>query len=72
MILDMRGLLFGLVFLTGVPSSLVSAVTNCKQYTVQADDTCLSIGKASNATYAQLLSWNPALNVTCGQVQRMV
>lgn len=66
MFVKMKGLLFGLLFLTGVPSLLVSASTGCKEYAVQVDDTCLSIGKASNATYAQLLSWNPGLNVTCG------
>lgn len=37
----------------------------CKQYTVKANDTCFSIMRTTNATYAQLISWNDAIDGQC-------
>lgn len=61
----MKPTVFYPAILAGVLSSFVSAATTCKQYTVQQKDTCRTIAKANKVTYAQLLSWNPTLDVTC-------
>ncbi|KAL6229363.1 hypothetical protein BDW75DRAFT_249828 [Aspergillus navahoensis] len=44
---------------------LRSANADCAVYTVQAGDTCVSIGRSTNATYAQLLAWNSEINIQC-------
>lgn len=41
---------------------------NCKTYTVQDGDSCVSIGRSSGATWAQLLSWNSDINSECSYV----
>ncbi|KAH7148159.1 hypothetical protein DER46DRAFT_564771 [Fusarium sp. MPI-SDFR-AT-0072] len=66
----MKPTVFYLAILAGVLSSFVSAATTCKQYTVQQKDTCRTIAKANKVTYAQLLSWNPTLDVTCGNLSK--
>ncbi|KAL3479631.1 hypothetical protein BJX99DRAFT_244778 [Aspergillus californicus] len=44
---------------------LRAASADCAVHTVQAGDTCVSIGRATNATYAQLLAWNSEINIQC-------
>ncbi|KAF5606295.1 uncharacterized protein FSUBG_6128 [Fusarium subglutinans] len=66
----MKPTLFYPAILAGVLSSLVAAANSCKQYTVQQKDTCRTIAKANKVTYAQLLSWNPTLDVTCGNLSK--
>ncbi|KAL4733764.1 hypothetical protein BDV11DRAFT_175388 [Aspergillus similis] len=44
------------------------AAADCAVYTVQAGDTCVSIGRANNATYAQLLAWNSEIDVQCSNL----
>ncbi|KAF5626370.1 peptidoglycan-binding lysin domain protein [Fusarium tjaetaba] len=66
----MRPILFYPAIIGGVLSSVISGATTCTQYTVQEKDTCRSITKASKVTYAQLLSWNPSLDVTCGNLSK--
>ena len=61
-------LLFFAVIL-GLLSTFVSASNDCKQYTIADKDTCRSIAKAAKITYAQLLAWNPDLDLTCRQVK---
>lgn len=42
------------------------AVTGgCEAYSVQAGDTCASIATSTNATYAQIISWNPDITLEC-------
>jgi hypothetical protein len=44
---------------------IFARATNCTQYTVKDGDSCLKIGKANNATYAQIMSWNPDIKSLC-------
>ncbi|KFY95579.1 hypothetical protein V500_02715 [Pseudogymnoascus sp. VKM F-4518 (FW-2643)] len=46
--------------------------TSCKTYTVQANDTCVSISNSSGANWAQLLSWNSAIDKTCSNLGTLV
>ncbi|KFY18003.1 hypothetical protein V492_00218 [Pseudogymnoascus sp. VKM F-4246] len=46
--------------------------TSCKTYTVQASDTCVSISDSSGANWAQLLSWNSAIDKTCSNLGTLV
>ncbi|KAG5819382.1 hypothetical protein H9Q74_001138 [Fusarium xylarioides] len=66
----MRPILFYPAIIGGVLSSVISGATTCTQYTVQEKDTCRTIANASKVTYAQLLSWNPSLDVTCGNLSK--
>ncbi|KAK1840378.1 hypothetical protein CCHR01_16987 [Colletotrichum chrysophilum] len=44
------------------------AVTGgCEAYSVQAGDTCASIATSTNATYAQIISWNPDITLECSR-----
>ncbi|KAF4331818.1 peptidoglycan-binding lysin domain protein [Fusarium beomiforme] len=62
----MRAILFCSAILIGVLAVFVSASTDCKRYVIQDKDICRTIAKASKITYAQLLAWNPGIDVTCG------
>lgn len=42
---------------------------SCSTYTVQANDTCIGISNSAGATWAQILSWNSAIDKTCSYVQ---
>lgn len=42
--------------------------SNCTAYTVLSGDTCTSIGRSQNVTYAQLLSRNFGINSVCSYV----
>jgi LysM repeat protein len=42
----------------------------CKTYTVKQNDTCKSISSAYNMTQAQLLSWNPVLDLGCTNMNK--
>ncbi|KFY95243.1 hypothetical protein V500_02879 [Pseudogymnoascus sp. VKM F-4518 (FW-2643)] len=46
--------------------------TSCSTYTVQANDTCVSISNSSGATWAQILSWNSAIDKTCSNLDTLV
>lgn len=37
--------------------------SNCMQYMLKSEDTYISICQGSNATFAQLMSWNPITNL---------
>lgn len=41
---------------------------SCPTYTVQANDTCNSIKSAHNMTLAQMLAWNPQLDLACSNL----
>lgn len=41
---------------------------SCPTYTVQANDTCTSIEAAHNLTLAQVLAWNPQLDLACSNL----
>lgn len=45
----------------------------CKPYQLRTDgsDTCASIGKANNATYAQIVSWNSDFGSYCNNLGRL-
>ncbi|CAM1509828.1 Fc.00g001630.m01.CDS01 [Cosmosporella sp. VM-42] len=68
----MKGSSVCLFLLTGAQASILDLIsrtaTTCKQYTVKADDTCLSIGRKNVVTYAQLLSWNQKINPACSNL----
>ncbi|EGX93831.1 Peptidoglycan-binding lysin domain [Cordyceps militaris CM01] len=55
----------------GTASVAFDSSSNCKQYTIKAEDTCLSVGRATNTTYAQLLSWNPKLDTACSNLKTL-
>ncbi|KAI1180782.1 hypothetical protein F4777DRAFT_596051 [Nemania sp. FL0916] len=60
-------------FCTDFPTEGSLCLTNtCSVYTVQTNDTCKSVAKASNITEALLISWNPALSSGCGNIGRYV
>lgn len=44
----------------------------CSTYTVHANDTCISIGNDLNVTWAQLISWNSAIDKTCSNLATLV
>ena len=77
-LLTMRPLLLSL-FLAGIAHSSIldmvagharraDTAADCDQYTVKANDTCLTIVRNTNATYAQLISWNSDINSRCSLV----
>ncbi|GJD02510.1 hypothetical protein ColKHC_11335 [Colletotrichum higginsianum] len=37
----------------------------CEAYSVQVGDTCASIARSVNATYAQIISWNSEIDLAC-------
>ncbi|KAK2072069.1 hypothetical protein P8C59_006446 [Phyllachora maydis] len=41
---------------------------SCPTYTVQANDTCRSIHSAYSLTLAQMLAWNPQLDLACSNI----
>ncbi len=45
--------------------SVSNSTSNCTSYAVQSGDTCETIFYKTNATYAQLLRWNPDLSPSC-------
>lgn len=47
-------------------------INTCDVYTVQLNDTCLSIPKVANITQAQLKSWNPSIDAGCYNLDSMV
>ena len=38
---------------------------DCKKYSVQLGDSCWSIMRSTNATFAQILSWNSDIDRQC-------
>jgi hypothetical protein len=40
----------------------------CKLYTVHSGDTCAMIGKANNLTFAQVVSMNFQLDISCNMI----
>ncbi|KAI8244851.1 LysM domain-containing protein [Colletotrichum sp. SAR 10_96] len=43
----------------------------CEAYSVQAGDTCSIIARSVNATYAQIISWNSEIDLTCSYAERL-
>ncbi|KAI8658069.1 hypothetical protein NCS57_01187500 [Fusarium keratoplasticum] len=41
---------------------------NCELYSVKDGDTCLSIIRQTNVTFAQIISWNPDLDKQCANI----
>lgn len=41
------------------------AMTGCKKHMVHDGDTCFSITRANNITYAQILAWNNNIKLAC-------
>ncbi|KAF4545174.1 uncharacterized protein LTHEOB_5585 [Lasiodiplodia theobromae] len=44
----------------------------CDVYTISANDTCSSVASAHGITVSQLRSWNPVLDMRCGNMPSMV
>ncbi|KAK6215152.1 hypothetical protein QIS74_08171 [Colletotrichum tabaci] len=40
----------------------------CEAYSVQIGDTCASIARSVNATYAQIISWNSEIDLACSNL----
>ncbi len=58
------------IFIAGVQASLSGnifprASQNCTLHTVQSGETCFTIANNNNATFAQIVGWNPAINTAC-------
>ncbi|KAI0424844.1 hypothetical protein F5Y09DRAFT_353023 [Xylaria sp. FL1042] len=53
-------------------SGSLCLVNTCSVYTVQMNDTCKSIAKATNITEALLISWNPSISKGCSNIGRLV
>lgn len=51
--------------LEGLLARQTGTNTGCATYTVQQGDTCKSIAKGSNSTYAQIVSWNVDITSLC-------
>ncbi|KAL6690470.1 hypothetical protein J3F84DRAFT_389421 [Trichoderma pleuroticola] len=63
----------GLLTLAGVSALEAAALrSNCQQYTVNSNDTCIGICSHNNVTYAQLLSWNPEIDPGCSNLARFI
>ncbi|KAL6811041.1 hypothetical protein GGI42DRAFT_339846 [Trichoderma sp. SZMC 28013] len=63
----------GLLTLVGVSAVEAAAFrSNCQQYTVSSNDTCISICSHNNVTYAQLLSWNPEMDSGCSNLASFI
>ncbi|KAJ0281888.1 hypothetical protein CBS470a_008049 [Colletotrichum nupharicola] len=43
----------------------------CEAYSVQAGDTCSIIARSVNATYAQIISWNSEIDLTCSNLAEL-
>ncbi|KAL2759724.1 carbohydrate-binding module family 50 protein [Sodiomyces alcalophilus JCM 7366] len=41
---------------------------NCEVYIVEAGDTCMSIARNANATYAQIVAWNDDIDLACSNL----
>ena len=58
------------IFIAGVQASLLGdnlprASHNCTLHTVQPGETCFTIASNNNATFAQIVGWNPEINTVC-------
>ncbi|PKK46870.1 hypothetical protein CI102_8376 [Trichoderma harzianum] len=63
----------GLLTLAGVSAFEVAVFrSNCQQYTVISNDTCIGICSHNNITYAQLLSWNPGIDPGCSNLASFI
>lgn len=72
-------LLLAILSVVGVDASVTSfdailprqtgSAGGCETYVVQTGDTCRSIARASNSTYAQIVSWNYGVASLCSYVQ---
>ncbi|EGX92283.1 LysM domain protein, putative [Cordyceps militaris CM01] len=50
-------------------ASVANSTSNCTLYTVQSGDSCETVFYKTNATYAQLLRWNPKLSPSCDNLE---
>ncbi|KAJ4152983.1 hypothetical protein LMH87_009498 [Akanthomyces muscarius] len=55
----------GSLFGNSTASAAQAAAEDCTLYTPKSGDTCQDIFQHTNATYAQLLRWNPTLDPSC-------
>ncbi len=58
------------IFMAGVHASLAAnifprASHSCTVHTVQPGETCFTIASDNNATFAQIVGWNPEINTVC-------
>lgn len=57
---------------SGFPATGSLCIANsCNVYTVQNNDTCVSIARTANITEAQLRAWNPIINTGCYNLEKM-
>jgi LysM repeat protein len=64
-----------LAFCTNFPTSgtlCIPTASQCTVYSVQTGDTCASIGTKNSASWAQIVSWNPALGRGCANLANYV
>ncbi|KAL3486679.1 hypothetical protein BJX62DRAFT_228560 [Aspergillus germanicus] len=47
-------------------------VNTCTPYTLQADDTCLSLSRLHKISQIQLVTWNPILGNSCRNIERSI
>ncbi|KAI0398850.1 hypothetical protein F4802DRAFT_613319 [Xylaria palmicola] len=43
---------------------------SCPTITLEANSTCNGLAKANNMTYAQLLAWNPSIDLACSNLDK--
>ncbi|KAL9474230.1 hypothetical protein ACSS6W_008610 [Trichoderma asperelloides] len=59
-----------IVSATGILTNASTIATiGCKKYMVHDGETCFSITRANNITYAQMLAWNSDLKPTCTNIK---
>ncbi|KAL8772227.1 MAG: hypothetical protein Q9203_001365 [Teloschistes exilis] len=46
-------------------------INTCKVYSVKQNDTCTSIAAAQNVTVSQIVGWNPVLDPSCYNMDKM-
>ncbi|CCM00582.1 uncharacterized protein FIBRA_02618 [Fibroporia radiculosa] len=54
------------------PGSVICLSGVCPLYTVQQNDTCVSIAAAKDIAWSQLLAWNPQINSYCSNLVMQV
>jgi LysM repeat protein len=50
----------------------IPSTRSCSTYIVKQGDSCGSVAMAANATWTQIVSWNPAVAYDCSQIANLV
>ncbi|KAJ4269753.1 hypothetical protein NW762_001421 [Fusarium torreyae] len=67
---------FSPLLLAGLPTAAVShaqePLKTCELYPVKSGDSCYTITRKTNATYAQIIAWNSQIDKQCANLAKFV